>query len=233
MSGMTGSTIEQPTTPLPPLQSPPPFSRPRRPWLRRLGITAGSTLVVILVVAGGMYERVQYGGNVHTVEPNVIYRSAQLSGPRLDELAHRYGIKTVLNLRGDNTGHGWYDDEVRVARADGLTHIDYGLSAQREVTPAQLREVMQLIARAPKPVLIHCNAGADRTGLIAAVYQLSNGVALDRASEQLSLNYGHFPYLWSKTGAMDRSLAAFVVANAAPASRAAAPVPVPAPSATP
>jgi protein tyrosine/serine phosphatase len=185
----------------------------RRSWMRRVAIAVGGTLAAIVLVAGGMYERVQYGGNVHVVEPGVIYRSAQLSGNRLNEVARQYGIKSVLNLRGDNHGHGWYDDEIRAAKASGLVHLDYGISAQREVTLAQMREILQVVANAPKPLLIHCNAGADRTGLISAIYEVSNGVPVEVATTQLSLNYGHFPYLWSKTGAMDRSLAAFIVAR--------------------
>jgi protein tyrosine/serine phosphatase len=186
-----------------------------RTWIRRAGIACASTLAAIVLVAGGIYGSVQYGGNVHVVEAGQVVRSAQLSGAALTEVAHRYGVRSVLNLRGDNAGKPWYDEERRTARDDGLAHVDYGLSAEHDVTPAQLRELLAIIDQAPKPLLIHCNAGADRTGLVSAVYELARGVPLAQASRQLSLHYGHFPYLWSRTDAMDRSLAAFVSARSA------------------
>jgi protein tyrosine/serine phosphatase len=43
----------------------------------------------------------QLVGNVHVVEPGELYRSAQLNGASLDGVLKRYGIKTVINLRGE------------------------------------------------------------------------------------------------------------------------------------
>jgi undecaprenyl-diphosphatase len=188
-----------------------------RLWVRRLALGAGALLGATVLVAGGIYGVVQSGGNLHPVEAGVVYRSAQLSGEGLDHVFREYGIRSVLNLRGNNAGKSWYDDEVRTARGDGLVHIDYALSAEHDVTPAQMAELVQLVAQAPKPLLIHCNAGADRTGLVSALYELSRGTPPAQAGTQLSLRYGHFPWLWSKTGAMDRSLAVYLAQ--APASR--------------
>jgi len=192
------------------------MTRARR-WVRRAVGGAAGVVAAAVLVAGVIYGSVQYGGNVHVVEPGRVIRSAQLSGERLDQVAHQYGVRSVLNLRGDNAGKPWYDDEIRTARADALVHIDYAISAEHDLSPAQMHELLRLVASAPKPLLIHCNAGADRTGLVATLYQLSRGVPLAQASTQLSLRYGHFPYLWSKTDAMDRSLAVFVAERAASA----------------
>ncbi len=189
-----------------------------RLWSRRVALGAAGFIVTVLVIAGGIYSTVQYGGNVHVVDPGKVLRSAQPSGARLDEFVHRYGIRSVLNLRGNNAGKPWYEDEMTMSRADGLVHFDYALSAEHEVTPVQMAEVLRIVAAAPKPVLIHCNAGADRTGLISALYEVSLGKPTSEAARQLSLRYGHFPYLWSKTGAMDRSFGVFVAARPASAS---------------
>ena len=189
-----------------------------RPWARRLAVGMAGLSAAVVLVAGGIYGAVQYDGNFHAVEPGVVYRSAQLSGRKLDEVVRGYQIRTVLNLRGDNTGKPWYDEELRTARADGIVHLDYALSAQRELTQAQMQAVLKLIADAPKPVLIHCNAGSDRTGLASALYELSRGVPPAEAGAQLSLRYGHFPWFGSRSVAMDRSLAAWVAsAPSAPA----------------
>jgi hypothetical protein len=55
-------------------------------------------------------------------------------------------------------------------------------------------------------LLVHCRNGADRSGLVSAIYLAEiQGVAVDEAIGQLSLYYGHFPWLISETGAMDES----------------------------
>ena len=73
-------------------------------------------------MAGGIYGAVQYDGTFHAVESGVVYRSAQLSGEKLDEVVRGYQIRSVLNLRGDNTGKPWYN-EVRTVRADDVVHL--------------------------------------------------------------------------------------------------------------
>ena len=186
-------------------------------WAKRVGIAAAGLMATCVLTAGAIYVGVQYDGNVHVVESGRVLRSAQPTAARLDAISHQYAIRSVLNLRGDNAGKPWYDEEMRASHADGLVHFDYALSAEHDVTPAQMDELMRIVAAAPKPLLIHCNAGADRTGLVSALYQVSRGVPASQAATQLSLHYGHFPYLWSKTGAMDRSFVVFVKRRAASA----------------
>nr|WP_234894951.1 tyrosine-protein phosphatase [Sinorhizobium meliloti] len=51
---------------------------------------------------------------------------------------------------------------------------------------------------APKPILIHCQAGADRTGLAAMLYlQQIAGIDEEISERQLSVRYGHIglPYI--------------------------------------
>jgi protein tyrosine/serine phosphatase len=79
------------------------------------------------------------------------------------------------------------------------------------VTAPQIARILDIVRRAPKPLLIHCMSGADRAGLVAALYDYAiAGESADKADGQLSLAYGHFPYLTSRTGAMDASFWAFV-----------------------
>ena len=52
---------------------------------------------------------------------------------------------------------------------------------------------MRILRDAPKPLLIHCRSGADRTGLASVIYQaVIKGMDEDRAESQLSLRFGHF-----------------------------------------
>lgn len=167
-------------------------------------------IAITLAGAGGYYVLVEAGGNFHIVGSADLYRSRQLSGPELERAIAAHRIRSVLNLRGRHPGTDWYDNEIAVSAARNVAHYDYALSAGRRVTRAQLEEILQVIRDAPKPILIHCEGGADRTGLVSAAYLFSRGARADDARRELSLRYGHFPHLGSATRAMDESFAAYV-----------------------
>src|ERR671922_1591104 len=72
-------------------------ARPRPPLGAALlrGCVAGLALA-----ACGHAGYVVFGPNFHAVVPGAVYRCAQPSGPRLERWVRRYGIRTVVNLRG-------------------------------------------------------------------------------------------------------------------------------------
>lgn len=173
-----------------------------RRWLKRTGIALGVAILLPLSWAG--YLRLS--GNFHTVENGVLYRSGQLSGPQLSDRITENGIRTVINFRGYNAERFWYDEELTASSAAGVQHVDFPLSSGKELTDDQLLRLTALLQDAPRPMLIHCEAGADRSGLASALYTFS--VAKRPAAEaaaQLSFRYGHFPWLRSSTAAMDRT----------------------------
>jgi len=174
-----------------------------KPILRRLALAGAIAAGSVIAVAAGIYGVVQHDDNLHELTPGVYYRSAQMSGPALRDTIRREHIRTVLNLRGPNT------------RGEGVNHLDIALSARQELSVAQMDELVRVVRDAPKPLLVHCNGGSDRTGLVSALYELSRGESVETAQGQLALRYGHFPYLGVKSIAMDRSLAAYVAARAA------------------
>ena len=92
-----------------------------------------------------------------------------------------------------------------------MTHYDVKLSAIREVDSGTLETILAIMWQASKPLLMHCQSGADRSGLIASLYLFAiEGQRAEAAAQQLSLFYGHFPYLWSRSGAMNRSFWRYV-----------------------
>jgi protein tyrosine/serine phosphatase len=149
----------------------------------------------------------QVTGNFHSVIDGQFYRSAQPTSDELASYIQAHGIKTVINLRGAHPGAAWYDDEVTTAQGLGITHIDFGMSASKTISPEKVQRLVELMASAPKPILIHCLSGADRSGLVAALYVSKvAGLDEDRAEGQLSFYYGHvgIPVV-SSAYAMDRS----------------------------
>jgi protein tyrosine/serine phosphatase len=183
----------------------------RMAQLRRVAGGLALSLGLGAACFGGYLGLLQYTGNIHAVEAGHFYRSAQLDRDEFEHVIKSYGIKSILNLRGKDPGRPWYDEEMAISKALAVTHYDYGISARQFVTARQIDEILQIVRSAPKPILVHCRSGADRTGLVAALYLAKiDGVKLDRVDAQLSLIYGHFPYLTSKTIAMDESFWSYV-----------------------
>ena len=144
----------------------------------------------------------------------MLYRSAQPGRAELATAAQQHAIQSVLNLRGGHPGEGWYDEEMAASRELGVAHYDYPISAKRFVTRQQIAEILDIVRQAPKPLLVHCKSGSDRAGLVSALYRYAEaGATAEQADQELSLAYGHFPYLTSRSGAMDDSFWAYVRAE--------------------
>jgi protein tyrosine/serine phosphatase len=175
--------------------------------LRWLGKAVAISALGVLAVLVGLYLHVQSNFNLHAVEAGLVYRSGQLSPGRLTSLVRDAGIRSVINLRGEQVGVAWYDQELRITQALGVTLINYPISARSVLSGEQMQKLSALIRDAEKPVLIHCSGGADRTGLACAVYCVDAGQPRNRTREQLSAYFGHFPHLlWQEAAAMDVSL---------------------------
>jgi protein tyrosine/serine phosphatase len=178
-------------------------------------------LALLVAPVGGYSGMLAYTGNLHAVSDGVLYRSAQLSKEQFEAAIREHNLRSILNLRGAHPGEAWYDDEIAAARQAGIRHYDYPMSAKRKLARDQIEPILEIVRNAPKPLLIHCKSGADRSGLVAALFRLSiENASPEEADRQLSLRYGHFPYLTSKSGAMDESFWAFVEhSNGTPAIR--------------
>lgn len=156
-------------------------------------------LVVLLLVAGGGFVGWRIAiHNEGTVVPGTLYRSAQLDAKSLRQEIAANHIRTVINLRGDNTNHPWYDAELAVCRQLGVDHVDVHWSAQHLPPPDQMEALLRAYRDAPRPILIHCRSGSDRTGLAAGVFLVDQEqVPWKEARQALSLEYLHvaaYPY---------------------------------------
>ena len=161
------------------------------------------SLFVILVLATLFFSSYS---NFHEVTPGVLYRSRQLSGSQLDHFIKKYKIKTVINLRGASPEAKWYLEEMKVVQKDTVSHLDIRLSALRYVPPQKVDSIMVVAASAARPILVHCQGGADRSGLFCAAWKLRyERASVERASHQLSFIYGHIPFFRNRTEVMDSS----------------------------
>jgi protein tyrosine/serine phosphatase len=141
--------------------------------------------------------------NLDEVAPGV-WRSNQPSPDRFRQYRDLLGLKSVLNLRG-SPRQGFYLFEVEACQRLGLTLHDVSLSARQAPPKVALLNLLDLLPRLEKPVLIHCKSGADRTGLVAALYLLEvEHLPLAAAKRHLSFRYLHLKT--TSTGVLDHFL---------------------------
>lgn len=113
-----------------------------------------------------------------------LYRCEQPGRKDLADL-QRLGIKSVLNLRH------YHHDERRL-ESSGLVLLAQPMKAGK-LTVDDLVRALRQIRDAPKPVLVHCWHGSDRTGSVVAAYRIvfqdwTPAAALDE------LRHGGFGY---------------------------------------
>ena len=172
------------------------------PFPRRLRIFIATLAVLLLLPAGyfGVYMQVQ--GNFHPITVGEAYRSAKLDRDKLEYYVKKYNIKSIVNLIGEDPRKPWYQEELQVSAAHNIRHYDISLSATEEPTEENTRKLVEIFQHAPRPVLIHCKGGSDRSGLAAAMWKvIVDKEPKSEARKQLSILYGHLPI--GKTSAMD------------------------------
>jgi predicted protein tyrosine phosphatase len=163
------------------------------PVFRPSWIALGLFLCGVLLGAAYLWH-FHVRGNFAVVRAGSLYRSGQLRSNTLRDVIGRYGVRTVLNLRGAHPEAEWYQRQTDAIRVCGIEQIDIAISEDRLPWPAELRALVAAFDRESRPMLVHCWRGADRSGLACAVAQLLAGEAPDVARRQLSLRYGHLPW---------------------------------------
>ena len=128
-----------------------------------------------------------------TVDPGQVYRSPQPTAEHLENYIQNYGIKTVINLRGENPSKQWWIEEHEIVKKYDLTFINISMSAKHLPHRKNLIKLLDAYKTAPRPILIHCLAGVDRTGEATAIYQmLYMGKSKEEALKMLTPEYGYF-----------------------------------------
>ena len=101
--------------------------------------------------------------NLNQITPD-LYRSAQPTAEGMKELKSM-GVKTVLNLRA---GHS--DEDLAGQTGLAIERLKLKTWSVDDEAVAQALRVMTDKSRAP--LLVHCQHGADRTGVMCAAYRV-------------------------------------------------------------
>ncbi|HWE39500.1 MAG TPA: tyrosine-protein phosphatase [Isosphaeraceae bacterium] len=152
-------------------------------------------LAATLALAALAFLGVRWGtGNRGDVVPGRVLRSAQLDSKMLAKVLRAEKIRTVLNLRGGNPHQPWYNAERTATLAAGASQVDFPMATDLWLSREQARTLLRVLDSAEYPLLIHCQWGAERTGLVAAfAVLLRPGGTLAEARRQFSLYYLFLP----------------------------------------
>ncbi|HZW30206.1 MAG TPA: tyrosine-protein phosphatase [Isosphaeraceae bacterium] len=147
-------------------------------------------LVTAILAAGLLFLAWnQAHSNFGPVQDGRVYRSGQMPASALRRTIRDYTIKTVLNLRGRNQDD-WYRSERAATLDSGATQIDIPMSSCVWMSRAQLVTLVEMLDTAEYPILIHCQWGSERTGLVSAFAELLRpGSTLADARAQFSIRY--------------------------------------------
>lgn len=116
--------------------------------------------------------------NLHQVTP-VLYRSAKLDSSDVAQL-QALGVKTVISLRS-------FHSDTQVLEGSGIRAVRIPINTWA-IRDKHVVETMRSIRAAEQqgPVLLHCLHGADRTGMMAAMYRmLYQGWPREKAIDEL------------------------------------------------
>ncbi|WP_082551992.1 dual specificity protein phosphatase family protein [Massilia sp. Root351] len=103
-------------------------------------------------------------GNLYSVTPT-LFRSALLRPDDVKRL-QALGIKTVVSLRA-------FHNDKKVLRGSGIKPVSVPINTW-DISDGKIIQALRAIRAAEQhgPVLLHCQHGADRTGLVTAMYRI-------------------------------------------------------------
>lgn len=145
--------------------------------------------------------------NFHAISEEA-YRSAQPTPGRIRRWHEKYGIKTIVNVRGRKEGSKIQREQERVCKELGIELHYIHLHSRNIPTYKTLAKTKVLIETIEYPVLFHCKAGSDRAGLISTLYlYFKKGVMPSGAGQLRFWPFGHMRY--ARTGMLDFFFARF------------------------
>ncbi len=146
----------------------------RRPGLRGLAAAGGAVVAIALgAVAWHKVLRDQFvPRNFGPVVEGRIYRSGQLSRRMLEKVVADHGIRTIVDLSVSSPPREETERERAASSALGVERHEFSLGGDGTGDPEAYGRALALMADpAHQPLLVHCAAGAQRTGVAVMLYR--------------------------------------------------------------
>lgn len=138
-------------------------------------------------LVGSRYDGLRH---FHVVQPGILYRCGQPRVRDLEWIRGQHGLKTIVCARG-GTRHPlrgrWFRLERQFAAQTGVRFEHWPFS-DSALPPADVFDRFVELLRDPAnhPVLVHCEQGFHRTGVLCAAYRVAVcGWAMEAARAEL------------------------------------------------
>jgi len=146
-----------------------------------------SSLVSLSLVSAWAGSQNDNLPNFQKVDDHV-YRGAQPTDSGFKDLA-RLGIKTIVDLR--DIGEHSQADEQKVVTDLGMRYVSIPMHGMSTPKDDQVAAVQALFNdTSSSPVFVHCKRGADRTGMVVAVYRISHDQWENKKALSEAKSYG-------------------------------------------
>ncbi len=161
---------------------------------RRL-LIAGLALSIVVIGLIGVYRHKKGPYHFKVVTRGSLYRSGFLGPDNLEKVIESYGIKTILNVseeREKKKPHWGYKDQVRICKKHGVNLVEMPVLSGVPPNEEQLARWLALLDDADgHPLLVHCDHGVMRTGMLVAVYDMEfRGMTNEEALAAMPM-FGH------------------------------------------
>lgn len=167
-------------------------------WYRKVLFGFIGLLTIVFLFYISYFLKFKYFKNFYTVIDNKIYRSAQPDIYNIKQWQQQFNIHSILNLRGqDFSSNDKNNNEIMSYSKKQLNSLKLyyvELSSDLLPTPTELNLIIDYIEHSPKPMLIHCKNGVDRSGLVSAIAKILNNYSVDDALQEFTWTKGFLPY---------------------------------------
>lgn len=137
----------------------------------RLALIAGTLAFAAAAGLWTWHETTRLPKRFGVVEAGRLYRSGEVSPAQLEEVAREKGVRTVISLLDPAAPESVAEREA--AERLGLTWLNIPLRGDGSSTPEARNRIREILLRADTgPMLVHCAAGSNRTGLACGMWRI-------------------------------------------------------------
>jgi protein tyrosine/serine phosphatase len=132
--------------------------------------------------------------NFHEVNASIL-RSGRPTEKGLTDLRNQRGLKTIINLEDSSSN---VKKEAGWARKLGIDYLSYPTASFSRPNDAKVAEILNILNDQTRyPILIHCQHGQDRTGLMIGLHRVFTDQWTPKTAYQEMLDLGFHTILFS------------------------------------